>query len=316
MPLEIHSHPSKQLMTILTASIRTAGEDRKGRCRVTKYDGDTAETRIRMRRSRVAAILRAGQVACCTKINTSDPRVVEIAAMSGVDCVWLCQEHVPNTLHDIENQVRAAKMFDVDAMVRVPRGAYSDLLYPLEMDAAAIMVPHVMTADDARQIARQTRFHPIGRRPLDSGNADGAYCTIPGQDYIRQANQERLVIVQIEDPEPMDQLDEIAAVDGIDMLFFGPGDFSQGIGAPFQLTHPRVEEALHRVVEVARKHGKFAGAVANFNNLQSLIDLGYQFLGLDADVLMLARGFAQVAAAFGRRAAGPVERGGIIPQSP
>lgn len=302
-------------MTILVAAEMDCGRDRERRCRVTKYDANMAETRIRMRRSRVAAILRAGQVACSTKINTSDPRVVEIAAMSGIDCVWLCQEHVPNTLHDIENQVRAAKMYDVDAMVRVPRGGYSDLLYPLEMDASAIMVPHVMTADDARQIARQTRFHPIGRRPLDGGNADGAYCSIPGEDYIRQANQERLVIVQIEDPEAMDQLDEIAAVDGIDMLFFGPGDFSQGIGAPFQLAHPRVEEALHRAVEVARKHGKFAGSVANFSNLQTMIDLGYQFLNLDADVLMLARGFAQVAAAFGRRPVGPTERNDILPPS-
>lgn len=275
---------------------------------MTKYYANQTGTTRRMRRSRVAALLRAGRVACSTKINTSDPRVVEIAAQSGVDSVWLCQEHVPNTLHDIENQIRAAKMFDVDAIVRVPRGSYSDLLYPLEMDAAAIMVPHVMTADDARQIARQARFHPIGRRPLDGGNADGAYCTIPGEDYLRQANQERLVIVQIEDPEAMDQLDEIAAVEGIDMLFFGPGDFSQGIGAPFQLSHPRVQEALRYTVEVARKHGKFAGVVASFDNLQTLIDMGYQFLNLSADVLMLTQGFAQVAAAFGRQAAGPVER--------
>lgn len=263
---------------------------------------------MHMRRSRVAAILRAGRVACCTKINSSDPRVVEIAAMSGVDSVWLCQEHVPNTLHDIENQIRAAKMYDVDAIVRVPRGSYSDLIHPLEMDAAAIMVPHVMSAADARQIARQTRFHPVGRRPLDGGNADGAYCTVPGEDYIRDANQQRLVIVQIEDPEAVDELDEIAAVEGIDMLFFGPADFSHGIGAPFQMDHPRVQEAQRRTVEAARKHGKFAGTGAGHENLQGLIDMGYQFLSLDADVCILSEGFARTAAAFGRRPVGPVER--------
>ena len=189
---------------------------------------------MQMRRSRVVAVLRAGGVACCTKINSCDPRVVEIAAMSGVDSVWLCNEHVPNTLHDLENQIRAAKMFDVDPIVRVARGSYSELIRPLEMDAAGIIVPHVMSAADAREIVWRTRFHPIGRRPVDGGNADGAYCTIDGLEYIRQANAERLVIVQIEDPEPLDELEEIAAMEGIDMLFFGPGDFSQGIGAPLR----------------------------------------------------------------------------------
>ena len=264
-----------------------------------------------MRRSRIAAILRAGHVACCTKINTSDPRVVELAAMSGVDCVWVCQEHVPNTLHDIENQIRCAKMFDVDTLVRVPRGSYSDLILPLEMDATAIMVPHLMSAAEARQVARQTRFHPVGRRPVDGGNSDGAYCTIPELDYIREANQERLVIVQIEDPEPLDELDEIAAVEGIDMLFFGPADFSHGIGAPFQWDHPQVQDALRRTVETARKHGKFAGTTAGFNNLQDRIDMGYQFLSLGADVCFLAEGFARVAAAFGRQRAKAVERSDI-----
>ncbi len=256
-----------------------------------------------MRPSRVLTKLRAGEVACCTKINTSDPRVVEIAAMSGIDSVWLCYEHVPSSLIDIENQVRAAKLYDVDAVVRVSRGSYSDLIYPLEMDAAAIMVPHVMSADDAKKIAWQTRFHPIGRRPLDGGGADGAYCTIPTLDYMRQANAERMVIIQIEDPEPLDELDEIAAIEGIDMLFFGPGDFSQGIGAPCQFDHPKLVETLHRIPEVARKHGKFAGTVASLENRQQRIDQGYQFLSIGADVVILNERFERIAAAFGRKPA-------------
>ena len=264
----------------------------------------------RMRCSQVLERLRAGEVACATKINSCDARVVEIAAMSGVDCVFLCMEHVPNTLRDIENQVRAAKMFDVDSLVRVPRGSYSDLILPLEMDATAILVPHMMSAADARQIVRQTRFHPIGRRPLDGGNADGSYCAIPGPEYIRQANAERMVVVQIEDPEPLDDLEEIAAMEGIDILFFGPGDFSQGIGAPYDFSHPKVVETLHRIPDVARRHGKFAGTVANPANRQELIDMGYRFLSMGADVVMLAEGFAQVAAAFGRTPIGPVERAG------
>lgn len=263
---------------------------------------------MHMRRSRVLARLRAGEVACCTKINTADPRVVEIAAMSGVDSVWLCMEHVPNTLHDIENQVRAAKAYDVDAIVRVARGGYSELVRPLEMDAAGIMVPHVMGEADAKLVARQTRFYPTGRRPLDGGNADGAYCAVAGDDYLAESNRDRLIIVQIEDPEAVDEIDGIAAVEGIDMLFFGPGDFSHSIGVPYQMTHPRVLEARRLVAETARKHGKFAGTVASVANKQELIDIGYQFLNIGADVCILAEGFATTASAFGRKPVGPVQR--------
>jgi len=126
----------------------------------------------------------------------------------------------------------AAKVHDTDVMVRVARGSYSDHVKPLELDAAGIMVPHVMSLADARRVVSMTRFHPIGRRPVDGGNADGSYCAVDSLTYFREANRERFVCVQIEDPEPLDDLDAIAALDGIDMLFFGPADFSQGIGAP------------------------------------------------------------------------------------
>ncbi|MBN1589951.1 MAG: aldolase [Pirellulales bacterium] len=253
---------------------------------------------MKMRPSRVLAKLRYGEVASCTKLNTADPRIAEIAAMSGVDCVWTCEEHVGNTLQDIENQIRAAKIYDVDTLVRVPRGSYSDLIRPLELDATGIMVPHLMSAEEARQIVYWTRFGPVGRRPLDGGNADGAYCQIPGEDYLRQANRERFVIVQIEDPEPLAELDEIASIEGIDMLFFGPGDFSHAIGVPCQFDHPEVNEAREKVVETALKHGKFAGTVASHADLQDLVDMGYRFLNVGADVLILTAGFAQVAEAF------------------
>ena len=252
-----------------------------------------------MRPSRVLAKMRAGGVACGTKINLADPRVVEIAASSGFDCIWADLEHVPNTLHDIENQIRAAKMHDVDTLVRVPRGSYSDLIRPLEMDAAGIMVPHVMSAADARQVAWHTKFHPVGRRPLDGGNSDGAYCRIPQADYLRQANTERFVCIQIEDPEPVPHLEEIAQIDGIDMLFFGPADFSHGLGVPGQFDHPKIQELLRLLPTVARRHGKFAGVTA-IAKVPELIDMGYQFICVGADVVALGDYFGKLADDFHR----------------
>jgi len=246
--------------------------------------GDDAMPAWSMRPSRVLRKLRAGEIALSMKVNLSEVRAVEIFARSGFDCVWLDLEHVPNDIRETEAMIYAAKAWDVDPMVRVRRGSYSDMLVPLEADAAGVMVPHVMSADDAREVAYRMRFHPIGRRPMDGGNSDGGYTGVPTSDYIEQANRERFVIVQIEDPEPLDELDEIAAVEGIDMLLFGPGDFSHALGMPGQITHPDVEAAGQRVVAAAKAVGKFVGTVGNPARLPALLDQGYQFINVGSDV--------------------------------
>jgi 4-hydroxy-2-oxoheptanedioate aldolase len=248
-----------------------------------------------MRPSRVLGKMRAGKVAFSVKLNMCDPRIAEMAALCGVDAVWLDLEHVPNSISDIENMIRAAKMHNADSIVRVPRGSYTDLIRPLEMDAAGIMVPHVLSAEDARRVAWHTKFHPIGRRPLDGGNADGAFCMLDEKTYVEQANRERLVIVQIEDPEPVEELDEIAAIEGIDMLFFGPGDFSHGIGRVGEHDHPMIGETSRKVVEAAHRHGKFAGTVGSLENYKDLVEQGYDYLNVGGDTRTLGIYFEKVA---------------------
>jgi 4-hydroxy-2-oxoheptanedioate aldolase len=207
-------------------------------------------------------------------------------------------EHIANNYSVIENQILSAKAHDTDCLVRVARGSYSDHVRPLELDAAGIMVPHVMNLEDAKQVVRMTRFHPIGRRALDGGNADGAYCMIDAEAYIAQANAERFLMIQIEDPEPMDDLDAICSLEGIDVIFFGPADFSQGIGDPCNFSNPRLLEARRLVAETAIKHGKYAGTVGSPANIKELYGMGYRFISLGADVVGLVNYFREMAAAF------------------
>lgn len=256
---------------------------------------------MKMRPSRVLQKVRAGQVATCFKTNLGDSRAIEIAAMSGFDCIWTCMEHVANDWSIIERQIYAAKCHDVDILVRVSRGGYSDYVRPLELDAAGIMVPHIMSLADARSVVRMTKFHPLGRRPVDGGNADGAYCQIDFKDYLQQANENRFVCVQIEDPEPLDDLEAIAALPGIDMIFFGPGDFSQGIGAPGDFGDPRIAETRKRVAEVCIKHKKIAGTVGAAASFESLIDMGYRFINVGADVVGLGQYCQSIVAEFQKR---------------
>lgn len=240
-----------------------------------------------MRTSRVLDKLRAGEVANIFKLNLESARAAEIAALAGYDAIWTDLEHVPTDISLVERQVWAAKGYNCDVMVRVARGGYSDYIVPLELDAAGIMVPHIMSLEDARNVVRMTRFHPIGRRPIDGGNADGEYCGCDFQEYLRFANENRFLAVQIEDPEPLDDLEEIAQLEGIDIIFFGPADFSQGIGAPGDFNHPLLIETRRRVAEVCLKYGKFAGTTSTADNVQEWVDMGYRFLSLGADVLAL-----------------------------
>jgi 4-hydroxy-2-oxoheptanedioate aldolase len=253
-----------------------------------------------MRKSRVLRQMRNGKVATCTKLNLSDPRAAEIAALCGFDCIWIDLEHVPNNMKDVEDAVRAAKIYDVDVLTRVSKGCYSDMCRPLEGDSTGVMVPHLMSLEEAKQIVYYTKFHPIGRRPLDGGNADGAYCLVNGPDYIKQANEQRFTVVQIEDPEPLAELEEICALPGIDMIFFGPADFSQGIGDPCG-SDPRIDETRRLVAKTARKYGKFAGTVGGTGNFDELVKMGYTFISVGADVVALFSYFKNIVSGISDR---------------
>ena len=259
-----------------------------------------------MRKSRVLRKLREGKVATCTKMNLCDPRVAEIAAMAGFDCIWIDLEHVPNDMRSVEEIVRACKIYDADVLTRVSRGSYSDLIRPLEADSTGIMVPHLMSLEEAKKIVYYTKFHPIGRRPIDGGNADGRYCAVSGKDYLKQANEERFTVCQIEDPEPLAELDAICQLPGIDMIFFGPADFSQGIGDPCG-DDPRIDETRRKVAACARKHGKFAGTVGGAGNFDALVEMGYNFIATGADVVALVPYFKDLYEAVKDRDAAEVK---------
>lgn len=237
-------------------------------------------------KSKIVEKLKRDELVTCTKINITDMTVAEIAAWSGFDCIWLDMEHVPSDTEEIRAAMLAAKARGAETIVRTKRGAYSNMIHSLEMDAAGVMVPHVMNLEDAKEVVYYTKFHPIGRRPLDGGNADGKYCMMDFDDYLKYSNEQKLTIIQIEDVEAMEDLEEMAALEGVDMIFFGPGDFSQSIGCPGE-SNEEIEKARVRVAEVARKHGKIAGTVGSAENLPHLYELGYRFVSMGADVIAL-----------------------------
>ncbi len=242
---------------------------------------------MKPRNSRILRELAAGRSSTCFKANLSDPRVIEIAGLSGMSSIWLCNEHVPDDWLNLEHQIRAARLHDMDSLVRVSKGSYSEYIKPLEADATGIIVPHVTTAEEARQIVQWSRFHPMGRRPLDGGNMDGMFCQLPLAEYLEHSNRERLIILQIESPAALENVEAIAAVAGYNALMFGPGDFSHLIGKPGQTGLPEVIAARKRVAAAARAHGKWAFCAGLPAPRKELEEEGYRCFVLGADVIGL-----------------------------
>jgi 4-hydroxy-2-oxoheptanedioate aldolase len=253
---------------------------------------------MKLRPSRLLREVRSGQSATSFKLNLADPRITELAGLAGFSAVWICNEHVGNDWFNLENQVRAAKLHDMDTIIRIEKGSYSDYVKPFEADATAIMVPHVTTAEEARHIVQMTRFQPLGRRAMDGGNVDGVYCQVPLADYLEHSNKERVLIFQIESPEALRNVEEIAAVPGFDFLLFGPGDFSHLIGKPGQINDPDVVCARKRVAAAAKAHGKFAMSPGMLAPRAVLEEEGYTAFNLGADVIGLGQYCKDRMAAF------------------
>ena len=259
---------------------------------MTKYDetlttNDTKPFNT-FRKSRIKRTTDAGKVATILKCNTVDTKVAEIFALAQPDAIWLCMEHGPLDYNQAENQINAAKIYDVDSLLRVNRGGYSNYIRGFEVDCTGLIIPQIESLADAKQIEEFTKFPPIGKRGLDGGNNDGKYTKLNMHDYIEQANQERLVIYQVETPEVMKDIEAIAEMQGVDALFFGPGDYSLTLGVPGQMDHPDVVAARKKVAEVARKNNKIAATPGGPGVAKNYIDMGYNLLNIGADVVALS----------------------------
>ena len=258
---------------------------------------------MKLRPSRILRELRTGQNSTVLKLNMNDPRIIELAGLAGASAVWLCNEHVPNDWLNLEHQIRAAKLYDMDTIVRVSKGSYSDYIKPFECDATGIMVPHVTSADEARHVVDMVRTRPLGSKALDAGNMDGLFCQVPLADYAQHCNTEKFVILQIESPEALEVVEEIAAGPGFDMLLFGAGDFSHRIGKLGQATCPEVVAARKRVHAAAIKHGKHVAVASLFGQKDQLIEEGTRIFTLGADVIELGNAFKKLVGDFGGNAA-------------
>jgi 4-hydroxy-2-oxoheptanedioate aldolase len=253
-----------------------------------------------MKESRVLKKLRAGDFVVTAGVNrVADPWLTEVIGRIGYDVIWFDMEHRAFGFDKIEPVALACRATGIDLMVRVLKTGYTSPMRALEFGANGILVPHCMSADEARQWVEWVRYPPLGHRGFDGAGADAGYALDDPKHYFERANGEVFLALQVEDRECVERVEEIAAVPGVDLLFVGPGDLSISYGVPFEFDHPLVQSAIDRVAEAARKAGIWWGIpTGSPEQAQSYIDRGARLVTAGNDHALLLRGFQNSFSAF------------------
>ena len=220
---------------------------------------------------------------CGTFLNLGSPITVEIAGLAGYDWILIDHEHGPGGEDTLLHQLHAAAATPAFPIVRIAMNETPRFKRVLDMGAFGVMVPYVNTAAEARAAVNAMRYPPHGIRGVAKFNR-GAGFGGDFEDYYLHAHERLLGVIQIETPEAVANIEEIAAVDGVDVLFVGPTDLSYNMGIRDQLESPRFTETLQKVSAAAKKHGKAAGILVHANPLVAKVrDLGYTFVALGSD---------------------------------
>ncbi len=227
-------------------------------------------------------------------LHLTDPSVFEMTSLMGFDFIWMDLEHHAYSVETANNLMRAARVGTSDIMARPAKGEFMRLGRLLEAGAQGILYPRCDDADEARQVVRWSKFSPLGTRGFDGGNPDMPYGSMDPAEYIRLANAQTWIVIQIEDPKALEHADEIAAVEGVDVLMLGPADFSILSGIPGQFQHPKIEEALQVLARAADKHGKAWGTLAGSpQRAQELLNRGARWTTCGCDLVWVKNGLEQ-----------------------
>jgi 2-keto-3-deoxy-L-rhamnonate aldolase RhmA len=201
--------------------------------------------------------LKAGRFCLGAGVTLSDPAILE--CLGGCcDFFWIDLEHTPISLETLQAQLIAARAVNVPALVRVPSSEIGTIKRVLDTGAAGLIVPQVRSADEVRRVVSAARYQPLGDRGFGPRRAAN-YGTYATGAYIREANRDLFVCVQIENEEAVGDLDAIIKVRHLDCIVVGPYDLAASMGRMGQVNHPAVIKAVKSIVTRSRRAGLFVG---------------------------------------------------------
>lgn len=222
--------------------------------------------------------------------------LVQITGIHGhYHCLWYDLEHVGNSIENLEVALLAARAHGLDTFVRIAPTDYAIVTRCLEAGASGVMTAQITSAAQAEEMVQWLKFHPRGRRGLNTGGFDAGYTKLTIPQFFEKSNRESFLAIQIETLGALEECDAIAAIDGVDLLFVGPSDLSQALGVPGDFFHADCVAALDRVAAACRRHGKHWGAVCmNAKHASLMLERGCKMLSPASDVKLVVAGLQAV----------------------
>ena len=228
------------------------------------------------------------------------PNVIHyLGAADEFDGMWVDVEHTGFSTRELESAVSAAAAHGLESFARIPPTDYATVTQCLESGVSGVMAAQIGSAAQAEEFVTWAKFHPRGRRGLNPLGHDGGFGTLPLAEFTARANEENFVAIQVETVGAVAEVDDIAAIDGVDLLFVGPSDLSQALCVTGNLTHPRCLEAIESVANACERNGKPWGAVTpSPEYARQLIDRGCTLVSAVNDVKLVTNGMETMRRTF------------------
>ena len=249
--------------------------------------------------TRVKHALREGKVVLGTMVaEIRQAAIMQLLANAGFDFCIIDNEHGPFNIETIADLSRAARLYGITPIVRVPDLAYPYLAQALDVGAQGVMLPRVTTVEQVRQAAQIIKYPPVGARGCALNRAHTNFLGGSVIDIMARANEETMLVIQIETKEALEQVEEIVAVPGVDVAFIGPNDLSIALGVHGQTTSPIMVAAIERVVAACQKHNVTAAIqLADVQLATEWIQKGIPMVSYSAETgLLMSAGLAATSA--------------------
>ncbi len=255
----------------------------------------------------VKKLLQEGNPVMGITLSVASVEIAAQAANLGFDFLWFEMEHSPITLETLRSMILATRGLKALPFARVPVNELWTAKRVLDAGALGVVFPFTSTPELARQAAAACKYPPHGRRGSGAGLATFRWPAPEG--YHDFADQNVMVVVMIEEARAVEEIDAIAATPGIDVLFVGTNDLSFSMGLRGRQDHPKVQDALKKIVAAGRAHHKILGVpAADAAQITKYLEQGFLFFQTTTELNLMARGARQLLEPFGKAAAEPKTR--------
>ncbi|MDE1937886.1 MAG: 2-dehydro-3-deoxyglucarate aldolase [Alphaproteobacteria bacterium] len=237
-----------------------------------------------IKENKIKQRLQRGENVVGTFVKMTDPSSVEMIANAGFDFIAIDNEHTSMNRETVVNLIRTSEAYGIVSTVRVRENDRAQILQALDAGSYGVMVPETSTRREVELVVERTKYAPMGKRGYSASQRSANYSNMDPREYAEFSNANTMVIAYCETAAALENLDDMLAVDGVDVMFVGPFDLTQALGVIGQPKHPKVLETIDMVVRKVRAAGKAAGIISpNPAETKRFHEQGFQYVIMGSD---------------------------------